>query len=284
MNRYESLFATSDVSVSRFDHPPHEVHEDPDEEVSQRWAVAFVWEGSFRISHGRRSYALRPGSVLLSRPGQVSRCAHDECCPRDVCVSVGFAPAAVAPFESAWHTAGWQARVVATPHLAYVDRRLARAARAQDPFELERWALGTLDALQADGRAGGRGRYAADPHDVDAVVAACEAIEADPGARRSIAERARAVGRSSTQLTHAFRRYLGESPHQVVIRWRLARAAELRSEGWNVSESCFRAGFENLSHFSRSFQRAFGVRASAWPALALAERRRKVQDLLRQRS
>ena len=33
MNRYEPLHATSDLSVSRFDHPPHEAHEDPDEEI-----------------------------------------------------------------------------------------------------------------------------------------------------------------------------------------------------------------------------------------------------------
>jgi AraC-like DNA-binding protein len=115
--------------------------------------------------------------------------------------------------------------------------------------------------------------------DVDAVIAICRSIEKDPVSRRSIAERARDVGLTSTRLTHYFRRYVGMSPHQYVMRWRLTVSAELLDSGLGVSESCYRSGFENLSHFCRTFRRTFGTRASAWQTLALRERRRKVQDL-----
>ncbi|MCC7001663.1 MAG: helix-turn-helix transcriptional regulator [Gemmatimonadaceae bacterium] len=283
MNRYHAVLTTADIHVNRFDHAPHEVHTDPDEETSTRWAVAFVHAGSFTVTHGAVRRTLRRGSVLLSRPGERFRCMHHEECPTDTCLSVSFESDAATAIESTWADAEWPAREIATPRLAYVDRRLLDAVRHADTFSVERWALATVEALRYD-TATRRGRYAARPADVDAIVAACEAIEADPTARRSIAERARAVGLTSTRLTHSFRRYLGESPHQYVIRWRLAHAASLRSDGWNVSESCYRAGFEHLSHFSRTFQRAFGVRAADWTALSPDERRRKVQALLLRRT
>jgi AraC-like DNA-binding protein len=65
-----------------------------------------------------------------------------------------------------------------------------------------------------------------------------------------------------------------------VVRWRLAAAAALLDQGLGVSESCWRSGFENLSHFCRTFQRSFGARASTWRKLPLRERRRKVQAFL----
>jgi transcriptional regulator GlxA family with amidase domain len=199
-----------------------------------------------------------------------------------VCLSIRFDAGAVTGVEAAWERAAWSARESATPRLAYVDRRMAGAAVTEDQFEMERWALAALMALHADTRdPTSRGQYAARRADVDAVIAVCRAIEKDPVSRRSVADRAHDVGVTSTQLTHQFRRYVGVSPHQYVLRWRLAAAAELLASGLSVSESCYRCGFENMSHFCRTFQRTFGGRASTWRALPFRERRRKVQDLMR---
>jgi AraC family transcriptional regulator len=282
MNRYELLHATPDLTVSRFDHPPHEVHEDPEQEVASRWAVAFVQAGSFDVTVNGRRQRLSEGGVFAIHPGLEFRCLHAEACPTDVCISIAFDPSAISGHEQAWEDAGWSARESATPKLAYVDRRMASAVATKDSFEMERWALATLTALQGDSlQESARGHYTARKCDVDAVVAACEAIEADPASRRSIAERARDVGMPGTRLTYGFRRYAGVSPHQYVMRWRLTLSAELLSSGLNVSDTCYRSGFENLSHFCRSFQRTFGIRASAWRTLSLRERQRKVQDLTR---
>ena len=156
------------------------------------------------------------------------------------------------------------------------------AIATADAFQIERWALAGLTALEVEAHDElVRGRYAARDKDLDAVIAACRAVEAHPETRRSVADHARDVGLTSTKLTRAFRRYVGASPHEYVVRWRLAVAAELIDSGVGVSETCYRAGFENLSHFCRTFQRTFGVRASAWRALALRERRQRVEDLTR---
>lgn len=281
MNRYTPLHHTADLTVNRFDHPPHEVHEDPECEVASRWAIAFVRTGTFEIEAKGVRRALRPGSVFLVHPGLMFRCRHGEQCPTDVCTSIGFSDQSVAGFEDAWTQSGWVTRDAATPRLAYVERRMREATRQANVFEIERWAVESLSALRADtmplDATNARGPYAARKSDLDAVVATCRAIESDPSAKRSIAERAHDVGCTSTHLTNAFRRYTGTSPHQYVIRWRLHAAAECLDTGMSVSDSCYRSGFENLSHFCRLFQRTLGTRPSQWRDAANPEKRRKVQ-------
>ena len=280
MNRYQLLFATPDLSVSRFDHPPHEAHDDPDEEVSTRWAIAFVESGRFEVAQDGRQVRLGPGSVFLSQPGFRFCCRHRDTYPDDVCLSIGFAPGAVADSEHAWARAGWAVRRSATPRLAYVGRRIREAAAAGDPFRLEQWALAAMAALEADAGDGEvRGHYAARGYALDAVVTTCRNIEMDPAARRSIAERARDVGLNSARLTRAFRRYVGWAPHAYVVRCRLTAATALLDTGVSVSETCFRSGFENLSHFCRTFRQTLGVRASSWRGAGGDEKRRRLRQL-----
>jgi AraC family transcriptional regulator len=297
MNRYQPLLATTDFALRVFDHPEHDVHEDPDLEVAAGWGIAFVRRGGFSITVAGKRRDLRAGSLFITHPGLTFRCTHPDGCTDDVCVSIALNDASVAGLEDAWTNAGWAARETATPRLALVQRRLESAIASRNEFNVERFALEAVDALVADTsplsaertslRHGAttssfaRGRYASRQSDLDAVVHACQSIDTDATARRSIAERAQAVGRSGTQLTRAFRRYVGLSPHQYVLRRRLIVAADLLAAGRSVSDACFHSGFENLSHFIRSFQRAYAVRPSQWPQLAPSEMRRKVQDLQR---
>lgn len=281
LNRATQLHGTPDLSVSCFDHPPHEVHQDPEREVAERWSIAFVRAGSFDVSVGGGQHRLAVGSVFITRPGLEFRCAHHHESPDDVCVSVSFSPAAVAEAEHAWERTHWWATRVAPPRLGYVQHRMELAVEEGDLFGVERWAIGALLALEScSGDSRARGHYAVTDRDIEPIVATCRAIETNPAARLSIADRAGSVGFTSTRLTHGFRRYLGVSPHQYVVRHRLAVASTHLNEGLSVSESCYCSGFENLSHFCRTFQRSFGVRPSAWRTLARTESRRKVQDLL----
>lgn len=279
VNRYQSVLTTSDFALRVFDHPEQAPHEDPDREVAAGWGIAFVRRGGFAITIDGERRDLRAGSVFLTHPGLAFRCTHPAGCVDDVCISIALSDDAVLGAEDAWTPARQAARVSATPRLALVQRRLDAAMARRDDFSVERFALQAVDALVADSLP--RGRYAPRQDDLDAVLTTCEAIDADASARRSIAERAQAVGRSGAQLTRVFRRFVGQSPHQYVLRRRLVVAAELLAAGRSVSDACYFSGFENLSHFVRSFQRAFGLRASQWRFLAPSEMRRKVQDLLR---
>lgn len=104
MNRYTLLTATADLSVSRFDHPPHEEHRDPEREVASRWAIAFVRSGAFDVVVGGKRHTLNEGGAFITHPGLAFRCAHHERCPNDVCLSVAFEPSAIAEAEHAWRT------------------------------------------------------------------------------------------------------------------------------------------------------------------------------------
>jgi AraC-like DNA-binding protein len=281
MNHRTLLHASADAAVTQFDHPPHEAHEDPDREVSMHWGIAFVRGGSFDITVGDAKHQLVRGSLFITSPGLAFTCSHDCAYPDDVCVSLGFADASVLGFEHAWARAGWAARRVPTPRLAYVQTRLLESLDVHDAFATERWTIAALLALADDSLDQGvRGAYAPRAADIEAVVTTCRSIEAHPERRLSVADRARSVGMTSTQLTHAFRRYMRMSPHRYTLRCRLVKASSLLDMGHAVSQSCWDSGFENLSHFCRSFQRAFALRPSRWGQLTLTERRRKVQAYL----
>lgn len=281
MIRATTLLATTSVTATRFDHPHEDVHLDPEREVAERWGIAFVEAGEFSVEANGRCIALRPGSIFLTRPDLEYRCRHQSETPDDICLAIGFAPAATREAEDSWITAGWVARRRPTPRLAMVHARLNDAVGLRDSFEMERWALASLSALEDDGaQRRPRGPYAVRPSDIEAVLAVCRSIDSAPEARRLIESRAGDLGMTGSRLTHLFRRYQGVSPHQYVVRRRLQRATEFLDEGLSVTESCYRAGFENLSHFVRRFRAALGTRPSMWRSLPLPERRRKVQAML----
>ena len=127
MNRSTLLSATDDLSVSRFDHPPGEVHSDPDHEVADHWGVAFVERGSFDLRCEGRRVPLRAGGVLLTRPGLEFNCHHGQHCPDDVCLAVRFEDTALAGLRDPWFQQGRLVRRVSSPRLALVHQRLAHA-------------------------------------------------------------------------------------------------------------------------------------------------------------
>ena len=67
-------------------------------------------------------------------------------------------------------------------------------------------------------------------------------------------------------FTRVFAALTGMPPHRYLLRARLDAAARMLREGASVTETCFACGFANLSHFSRSFARRFGVAPSRYAA------------------
>lgn len=281
VNRLTPLLTTQDLALARFDHPAHEPHEDPDLEVADRWTIAFVMHGTFELACGGRAVQMRPGSLFVPHPGVHFSCRHHARCPDDVCLSITVAPHAAEPWADAWTRAGWVAREVPTPRLAWTRQRLHRALDQDDPLAREHWALEALGALVADtGPHTARGPYAPRARELDAVVAASEGIDADPARRRSVAGLALEVGLDAPRLQRAFARYAGTSPLAYLISRRLHLATQLLDAGATVSEACYRSGFENLSHFCRSFRRATHGRPSEWAGRPHREKREKVQAIL----
>lgn len=76
MNRETLLAQAPLVKLFRFDHPAGEPHEDPPQEVSRSFSVAFLDSGAYEARIGRRPFALGPGMVFVTRPGRVYRSRH----------------------------------------------------------------------------------------------------------------------------------------------------------------------------------------------------------------
>ena len=64
-------------------------------------------------------------------------------------------------------------------------------------------------------------------------------------------------------FTRVFRELIGLPPHKYLLRLRLASARTLLESGMSVTDTCYTAGFNNLSHFIRMFHRHFGFAPSA---------------------
>jgi AraC-like DNA-binding protein len=75
---------------------------------------------------------------------------------------------------------------------------------------------------------------------------------------------AREVGMSPFHFARTFSELTGQSPHQYLLKLRLRHAATMLRDGASVTQSALDSGFENLSHFSRTFRRRFGVSPSSY--------------------
>lgn len=85
--------------------------------------------------------------------------------------------------------------------------------------------------------------------------------EADFG----VAGLASAVGLSRVQLHRKIHALTGEPPGEFIRTTRLRLAARLLAGGQvNVTQAAYEVGFQNLSHFSKSFRERFGVSPSAY--------------------
>ena len=60
-------------------------------------------------------------------------------------------------------------------------------------------------------------------------------------------------------LCEMFRDVVGTTPNQYIINCRISKAKELLVKGNSVEEACGKSGFNNLSHFSRTFKNKVGM-------------------------
>jgi AraC family transcriptional regulator of arabinose operon len=70
---------------------------------------------------------------------------------------------------------------------------------------------------------------------------------------------------SKPSFFRAFKQELGMSPVDYVIKERIQFAKQLITDPYNsISEACFKAGFNNLNYFSRTFKKVEGVTPSVY--------------------
>ena len=81
----------------------------------------------------------------------------------------------------------------------------------------------------------------------------------------SLSDIAAAGNVSERECLRSFRRTLGTSPVQYLLSYRLSESVKLlESTELGIAEIAWRTGFENPSHFSRSFRALYGFSPTQW--------------------
>ena len=100
----------------------------------------------------------------------------------------------------------------------------------------------------------------------DRAVGQCLALmHAKPAHPWTVDAMAREVGASRSVLAERFTHFVGQSPMQYLVRWRMALATNyLRRSALSVARIAEEVGYESDATFSRAFRREFGEPPATW--------------------
>ncbi len=146
-----------------------------------------------------------------------------------------------------------------TPLDAYLRGSLAefdRAVHAHAHLMLRSWArLATIELLRQCHEQGQLQPQSLDP----VVTAVLDRLTRRPGAATSLDELARFAGYTPQHLNRMFRRVLGVTPLQHLMRLRMEQGAAMLRDGPLTVAAVARAcGFEDPHYFSRAFRQHYG--------------------------
>jgi AraC family transcriptional regulator len=276
--RVRPLRETASVSLTRFDHPPgaslptaFSAHD-----AAEHFRVNIVERGCFRLKYGRREWTLGEGSIFLSRPGDEYRYSHLRHVEHDACLVVEFSGSLAGQLADIF--TGLALVLPATNRLAFSHLQLSLLTSDDLEMSLDSVACELVDAARDAGddrhrlyRSEQLRWYA------QRIRAARELMDADPTAQHSLGHLSSAVSMSPFRFARLFRELIGMPPHKYLVRLRLLRAQNLLQSGMPVTEVCYAAGFNNLSHFIRTFHRYFGVVPSSLKTSNVMGRTRRLQ-------
>jgi AraC-like DNA-binding protein len=235
----------------------------PFEEQHVATSIAIVTAGTFRYRTAQGDALLAPGALLLGNEGGCFECGHEHSAG-DRCLSFHFTQRfqeAVAASVPGVRNAGFHApRIPPLPQLALLLAQAETAGEEGDQDALEEIAVRLSAAVLSTLADVRPSQHAATVRDIRRVTEVLRFIEANVAERTSLAAMARKAGMSAYHFLRIFRRVVGLTPHQFVLRARLHRAALLlKRSDLPVSTVALDTGFEDLSTFNRRFRRVMGV-------------------------
>ncbi len=262
MIRVHTILETPSVTLAAFDHPPGDVHHDPEHEVSERHSISFVEHGSFDVRVRGELWRFLPGTIFVTERELEFSCTHDTECPDDRCLSVGYGEQTVEDLLVAGIPA-LRPRVEWSAARERFLRYRLESCEPGDELRLELIAGALFQSLAAGGAAhpvrGGL-RVTDVMRRVDRAV---ELIESSFARQLTLRELADAAGMSVYHFARVFRELTGLPAHRYLTAVRLRHAAQRLDEGESVTSTCYAVGFASLSHFVTAFRKRFGVAPSA---------------------
>jgi AraC-like DNA-binding protein len=235
--------------------------ERPRDEEHQAFSVTLVERGTlgYRTRAGRAR--LSAGWLMLGNQGEGYVCSHEDGDGLgDDCVVLSISARALDDALGALGVSGSRPRFAraALPPSPRVSALLGSlVVDGGEGFALEEAALQVIGIVLAsldDGAA-----PAALPRQDERALAAAQCIERRAAGPLTLDDVAEAVGLSTFHLMRVFKRSIGVTPHQYLMRVRLLRSiALLRDTAQPVTSIAYEAGWSDLSNFTRTFQRDVG--------------------------
>ena len=204
------------------------------------------------------------GSFLLGNPGDSYECDHEHAVG-DRCVAFHYSPEYLERIAAGFPGRNARPRFGATrlPPARELSGAVARTAVALCAPDRAAWnELAVRVAAAALSFDAGRTVRHVAPASVVVrrITEQIRSIESDPSTDASLDNLAAAAGLSPFSYLRTFERLTGATPHQLLLRARLRRAAvRLETESARVIDVAFGSGFGDISNFNKSFRAEFGV-------------------------
>ncbi|MEZ4369307.1 MAG: helix-turn-helix transcriptional regulator [Polyangiaceae bacterium] len=245
----------------------------PFSEVHASYCLAFVRRGSFGYAHRGRRHELVSGSLLLGAPDDEFCCTHEHHAGGDECLSIHFGEELATELNRDLRVWG-RGQASPLPELMVLGVLAQAAHQGDTAISLEEAALLLLSRyteLHRERPESSRKDSARDrKHAVDAALWLNERSSEELCLNDVAAE----IGLSSYHFLRVFSRVIGVTPHQYLLRCRLAHAARLLTEEARpITEIALDVGFADLSNFVRTFRRAAGASPRAFRKAAHGDRK-----------
>ncbi|QEX19279.1 AraC family transcriptional regulator [Hypericibacter terrae] len=237
------------------------------------YSIAYLRKGSFGYRARGRSHELVAGSILVGKPGVEYVCTHDHV-HGDECLAFGLAPALVEAMAPA-HAELWHVGAVPPlPELMLLGELAQATAEGRSDLGLAEAGMALAGRLAAIVSGQSPATPQANARDRRRAVEAALWIEAHAHEAIDLDDAAAEAGLSAFHFLRLFRRVLGVTPHQYLVRSRLRRAARLLVDDTrSITEIAYEVGFADLSNFVRSFHRAAGVSPRRFRKAAKGDRK-----------
>jgi len=229
----------------------------PFTEVHARYSLSYVRRGSFGCRTLGAEHQLTAGAVMVGRPGREYLATHAHHCSGDECLSVKLSPELAESLggESLWSLA----RVPPLPELMVLAELAQAAAEGRTAIGIDEAALAFAGKC-AQRTTGRDARPRVDARARRRAVQAAHWLETHAAEPIRLEDAAREASLSPFHFLRVFRAVHGVTPHQYLVRLRLAHAARLLADAsLSVTEVALETGFADLSNFVRTFRRAAGA-------------------------
>jgi AraC family transcriptional regulator len=237
------------------------------------YSISYVRKGSFGYKSRGVTHELVAGSMLLGYPEDEFMCTHDHHVCEDECLGIHLAPGIVDLIENdrkVWRIGS----LPPLPELMVLGELAQAVAEGRSDIGLDE--IGLWLAVRAAQVISPRKSDlpSATPNDRRRAVEAALWIHAHSHESLALEHVAQQVGLSAFHFLRLFSRVIGVTPHQYLVRSRLARAARLLAQDERtVTDIALDVGFADLSNFVRTFGRAAGTSPNAFRKLHKTDRK-----------